>query len=201
MNTRGSAPFTRSGRLAWNEKASAGAKLVVVLMLGITVLMGCGGNGEVVGSGGTTVTPTTRRLEAVPAPDPVTPDGVAVAALREIYQWEPATEVPGASLGRARKWLGPSLVRVLDASTATAGAPAVSLQWGDWAAAGARVEAFTFASGDRPPAGPDPGVQQFKIGIEQTVVYPDGREESLAPSTVIATVVRTPQGWRLDGYR
>lgn len=201
MNTRGSAPFTRSGRLAWNEKTSAGAGLVVVLMLGITVLSGCGGSGEDVGSGGTVATSTTRRLEAVPAPDPVTPDGVAVAALREIYRWEPATEVPGDSLERARKWLGPSLTRVLDASTATAAAPAVSLQWGDWAAAGARVEAFTFASGDRPPAGPDPGVQQFKIGIEQTVVYPDGREEPLAPSTVIATVVRTPQGWRLDGYR
>ncbi|MFI9532448.1 hypothetical protein ACIG56_04315 [Nocardia fusca] len=170
-------------------------------MLGITVLSGCGGSGEDVGSGGTVATSTIRRLEAVPAPDPVTPDGVAVAALREIYRWEPATEVPGASLERAREWLGPSLIRVLDASTATAGAPAVSLQWGDWAAAGARVEAFTFASGDRPPAGPDPGVQQFKIGIEQTVVYPDGREEPLAPSTVIATVVRTPQGWRLDGYR
>lgn len=201
MNTRGSAPFTRFGRLAWNEKTSAGAGLVVMLMLTITVLSGCGGSGDEVSPGGTAATSTTRQLEAVPAPDPVTPDGVAVAALREIYRWEPGTEVPGASLVRARKWLGPSLVRVLDASTATAGAPAVSLQWGDWAAAGARVEAFTFASGDRPPAGPDPGVQQFKIGIEQTVVYPDGREEPLAPSTVIATVVRTPEGWRLDGYR
>ncbi|MGW5382817.1 hypothetical protein [Nocardia sp. NPDC003963] len=170
-------------------------------MLAITVLSGCGGSGEDVGSSGAAATSTPRRLEAVPAPDPVTPDGVAVAALREIYQWEPATEKSGDSLERARKWLGPSLVRVLDASTATTGAPAVSLQWGDWAAAGARVEAFTFASGDRPPAGPDPAVAQFKIGIEQTVVYPGGREEPLAPSTVIATVVRTPQGWRLDGYR
>lgn len=201
MNTRGSAPGTRPRRLAWNEKKRAGAGLVVVLMLGITMLSGCGGGAGDSEAPAGPATTTVRRLEAVPAPDPVTPDGVAVAAMREIYRWEPATEVPGASLERARKWLGPSLLRVLDTPTDTAGAPGVSLRWGEWAAAGARIEAFTFASGDRPPAGPDPAVQQFKIGIEQTVVYPDGREEPLAPSTVIATVVRTPEGWRLDGYR
>ncbi|WP_459547013.1 hypothetical protein [Nocardia sp. X0981] len=201
MNTRGSLPGTASRRLAWNENERAGTGLVVMLMLGITVLAGCGGGAGDPGTATGPVTTTVRRLEAVPAPDPVTPDGVAVAAIREIYRWEPAVEVPGASLERARKWLGPSLLRVVDASTDTAGGPGVSLRWGEWAAAGARVEAFTFASGDRPPAGPDPAVQQFKIGIEQTVVYPDGREESLAPSTVIATVVRTPEGWRLDGYR
>ncbi|MEU1980412.1 hypothetical protein [Nocardia sp. NPDC019395] len=199
MNTRGSTPGSSFGRLAWNEKTTAGAGLVVVLMLGITMLSGCGSDAAETGSG--PAVSTTRRLEAVPAPDPVTPDGVAVAALREIYHWEPASEVPGGSLERARKYLGPSLVRVLDASTASAAAPGVSLRWGEWAAAGARVEAFTFASGDRPPDGPDPGMRQYKIGIEQTVVYPDGRKEPLAPATVIATVVRTPEGWRLDGYR
>lgn len=200
MNTRGSPPDRSSGRLAWTEKTSAGAGLVVALMLGISVLSGCGG-GDDPGTATGPATSTVRRLEAVPAPDPATADGVAVAALREIYRWGPATEVPGASLERARRWLGPSLIRVLDAPTDTAATPGVSLRWGEWAAAGARVESFTFASGDRPPAGPDPAVQQFKIGIEQTVVYPDGREEPLAPTTVIATVVRTPQGWRLDGYR
>ncbi|MFI5716995.1 hypothetical protein [Nocardia sp. NPDC051750] len=200
MNTRGSTPDRRVGRLAWNQKTSAGAGLVVVLMLGIAVLSGCG-SGDDAETGSAPAVSTPRQLEAVPAPDPATPDGVAVAALREIYHWEPAAEVPGASLERARRFLGPSLVRVLGASTETAGAPGVSLRWGEWAAAGARVEAFTFASGDRPPAGPDPAVRQYKIGIEQTVVYPDGREEPLAPATVIATVVRTPEGWRLDGYR
>jgi len=49
--------------------------------------------------------------------------------------------------------------------------------------------------------GADPNVQQYKIGIEQTVVYPNGRKESLPSTTVIATVVRTPEGWRLDAFR
>ncbi|MGI5217503.1 hypothetical protein [Nocardia sp. CA-290969] len=199
MNTRGSTAAAAPRRLAWNQKTGAGAGLVVVLMLGITMLSGCGGVDP--GTAGEPAVSTTRQLEAVPAPDPATPDGVAVAALREIYRWEPATEVPGDSLERARRFLGPSLLRVLEAPSDTASAPSVSLRWGEWAAAGARVDAFTFASGDRPPAGPDPDIRQYKIGIEQTVVYPDGREESLAPATVIATVVRTPTGWRLDGYR
>lgn len=200
MNTRGSATRPGPWRLAWKQKTGAGAGLVVVLMLGITMLSGCGGGDDPGTAGGPAVS-TPRQLEAVPAPDPATPDGVAVAALREIFRWEPATEVPGDSLERARRFLGPGLLRVVDTSSDTASAPPVSLRWGEWAAAGARVEAFTFASGDRPPAGPDPDVRQYKIGIEQTVVYPDGREESLAPATVIATVVRTPAGWRLDGYR
>ncbi|WP_245669139.1 hypothetical protein [Nocardia speluncae] len=200
MNTRGSATRSASWRLTWNRKTSAGAGLVVALMLSMMMLSGCGG-GDGAGPAGGPAVPTPRRLEAVPAPDPTTPDGVAVAALREIYRWEPATEVPGDSLERARRFLGPSLVRVLDAPTDTAAVPGVSLRWGEWAAASARVESFAFASGDRPPAGPDPAVRQYKIGIEQTVVYPDGREEPLAPATVIATVVQTPTGWRLDGYR
>ncbi|WP_431972145.1 hypothetical protein [Nocardia sp. bgisy134] len=146
-------------------------------------------------------TSTTRLLEQVPAPDPVTPDGVAVTALREIYTWRPAGEGPGDSLVRARKWLGPSLIRMLEGSPSITETPKPSLQWADWAKANATVEAFTFASGDRPPPGPDPDVAQFKIGIEQTVVYPNGRKEPLPPATVIATVVRTPDGWRLDAFR
>ncbi|GAB2633683.1 hypothetical protein [Nocardia goodfellowii] len=219
------------------------AKLVVMLVVSVAVLgAGCardGGDGAN-SDAAQSATSTPRLLEGVPAPDPVTPDGVAVTALREIFTWRPAQEAPGASLERARKWLGPSLIRVLDAqpalttpaapvssSTRATGvgpfatttaeptsatpttsvaapvetAPKVTLQWADWAKAKAVVEAFTFASGEKPPGGADPDTEQYKIGIEQTVVYPNGRKESLPPSTVIATVVRTPAGWRLDAYR
>ncbi|MFI9404580.1 hypothetical protein [Nocardia sp. NPDC052316] len=173
--------------------------VVSVAMLGAA----CGrGDGADTGSGGAPpATSTTRLLEGVPAPDPVTPDGVAVAALQEIYTWQPATEAQGTSLTRARKWLGPSLVRMLDGSPTGLETPRTTLQWADWAAAKARVGAFTFASGEKPPSGGDPNMQQFKIGIEQTVVYPNGRKETLPPATVIATVVRTPEGWRLDAFR
>ncbi|MFE3443270.1 hypothetical protein ACFXNW_09570 [Nocardia sp. NPDC059180] len=202
MNTRAVVPNRRPGRLAWKNKVSAHAKLVVVLVTGIAMLSAaCGREQEQAGPGDGPATSTTRRLEAVPAPDPVTPEGVAVAALREIYTWKPVSEDQGASLVRARKWLGPSLTRVVDGSTDVRETPKPTLRWAEWASAGAQVEAFTFASGEKAPVGADPNVQQFKIGIEQTVVYPDGREEQLPPATVIATVVRTPDGWRLDGYR
>ncbi|MFE3544512.1 hypothetical protein ACFXK0_16255 [Nocardia sp. NPDC059177] len=147
------------------------------------------------------VTTTTRLLEAAAAADPTTADGVAVVALREIYTWNPVSEQPGSSLQRARKWLGPSMIRMLDSSAGATDTPKPSLQWADWAKAKARVEAFTFASGEQAPASADPAVAQYKIGVEQTVVYPDGRTVALPPSTVIATVVRTPQGWRLDAFR
>ncbi|MCM6774698.1 hypothetical protein NDR87_12805 [Nocardia sp. CDC159] len=179
------------------------ANLVVMLVVGIAMLTtGCGGS-----SGGGTESPvrpptsTVRQLEAVPAPDPTTPDGVAVAALKEIYTWYPATESQGGSMSRARKWLGPSLVRTLDTPAEGGDTPKPSLQWADWGKAGARVEAFTFASGEKAPPSGDPDHEQYKIGIEQTVVYPDGRRQPLPPTTVIATVARTPDGWRLDGFR
>ncbi|QIS13492.1 hypothetical protein [Nocardia arthritidis] len=197
-------PNRRAERLAWKDKAQARAKLVVMLVVSVALLgAGCGsGSRENAGSGAPhQATSTTRLLEAAPAPDPVTPDGVAVAALKEIYTWYPERESQGASLARARKWLGPSLARVVDSAPSNVETPKATVRWADWAKAKARVEAFTFASGERPPTNPDPNTQQFKIGIEQTVVYPDGRKEQLAPMTVIATVVRTPGGWRLDAYR
>lgn len=182
---------------------TARAKLVVMLVVSVVMsVAGCAGSDRESGSGAPqSPMSTTRLLEGVPAPDPVTPDGVAVAALKEIYSWQPATEAQGASLSRARKWLGPSLIRMLDSTPTGIETPKATLQWADWAKAQAHIEAFTFASGERPPASADPNVQQFKIGIEQTVVYPNGRKESLPPATVIATVVRTSEGWRLDAFR
>jgi hypothetical protein len=159
----------------------------------------CGGGSNQAGEGAPTS--TVRPLEAAPAPDPSTPDGAAVAALTAIYTWYPATESPGTSLSRARKYLGPSLIRVLDSPSSGVQAPNPTLQWAGWAQAGARVDAFAFASGESAPPNADPDLRQYKIGIEQTVTYPDGHHETLTPTTVIATVVRTPDGWRLDGFR
>ncbi|MFR9750236.1 hypothetical protein ACL02S_04265 [Nocardia sp. 004] len=197
-------PHHSAVRLAWRDSAYARAKLVVVLVVSLAVLGAACGRADHAdnGSGAAhAVTSSARLLEDVPAPDPVLADGVAVAALREIYSWEPATESQGAALARARKFLGPTLLRTLDTPPPEAQAPKPSLRWSDWAAEGARVEAFTFASGEQAPRHGDPNIQQFKIGIEQTVVYPSGRREPLPPTTVIATVVRTPDGWRLDEFR
>jgi hypothetical protein len=203
-HTAAGLPKCRPVRLAWRDKANARAKLVVMLVLSVAMLgVACGRADRVDAESGEghSAMSTTRLLEGVPAPDPVTPDGVAVAALREIYSWEPATENQGASLARTRKLLGPSMIHMLDASPTGIETPKATLQWAEWAKAGAHVEAFTFASGEKAPNITDPNIQQFKIGIEQTVVYPNGRKEPLPPATVIATVVRTPDGWRLDAFR
>ncbi|WP_188827535.1 hypothetical protein [Nocardia camponoti] len=169
-------------------------------MTGVAMLVLACGGGTSTESPASAVTSTTRLLEAAATVDTTTPDGVAVAALREIYTWRPVTEQPGDSLARARNLLGPSMIRTLDAPAASE-APKPTLQWAEWAKAKARVDAFAFASGERPPTSTDSAISQYKIGIEQTVVYPNGRTEALPPNTVIATVVRTPQGWRLDAFR
>ncbi len=194
-------PTGRSRRLAWIP-VTRRANLVVMLVTGIAMLSaGCGGSGGDTAESVRPPTSTVRQLEAVPAPDPTTPDGVAVAALKEIYTWYPAREPQGSSMARARKWLGPSLIRTLDTPPSGVDTPKPTLQWADWGKAGATVEAFAFASGEKAPPGGDPDHEQYKIGIEQTVVYPDGRRQQLPPATVIATVAHTPDGWRLDGFR
>ncbi len=176
------------------------AIVVVMLVVGVAVSAAACAGGTVTDSAQPPTT-TVRQLEAVPPPDPSTPDGVAVAALKEIYTWYPATESEGASLARARRYLGPALLRTLDSPPSVAETPKPSLQWADWAAAGAKIEAFAFASGEKAPSTGDQDHQQYKIGIEQTVRYPDGRREALPPTTVIATVGYTGGVWRLDGFR
>ncbi|MEV0080198.1 hypothetical protein AB0H58_27645 [Nocardia neocaledoniensis] len=189
----------RTPEITWWERTRIRTIPAVMLVAVLSTVAACGGDADTARSDG--ATSTTRLLDAAAPVDPTTPDGVAVVALREIYTWNPTTEEPGASVQRARKWLGPSMIRMLDSSDGVTGTPKPSLRWADWGKAKARVEAFTFASGEPAPTGADPAVAQYKIGIEQTVVYPNGRSEELPPSTVIATVVQTPQGWRLDAFR
>lgn len=164
--------------------------------------------------------PATTGLRNVPSPAITTPEGVAVAALREIFTWYPAQEKPSDSFRRARQWLGPSLTRLANGAgpasattsavalpppSSAAAAPSVetapppSLRWNEWATAGAVVEAFAFASGEV-PADTDPARVLRKIGIEQTVVYRD-RREPLPSIAVIATLIKTDAGWRLDQYQ
>ncbi|MFJ4655595.1 hypothetical protein ACIP5Y_30315 [Nocardia sp. NPDC088792] len=176
---------------------------VVMLVVSVAMLAtACGGSsgGGSNPDAGQPPTSTTRLLENAPAPDPSTPDGVAVAALGAIYTWYPATENQGASLARARKWLGPTLIRTLDTPPSVTETPRPTVQWADWGKANAHVEAFAFASGEKAP-GSDANRQQYKIGIEQTVVYPDGKRATLPPTTVVATVVHVNGSWLLDEFR
>lgn len=141
-------------RLAWR----GGPSQVVMVVLSVAMLATACGSGSTGGGSKPTAaqppTSTTRLLEVAPAPDPTTADGVAVTALEQIYTWYPATESEGDALRRARKWLGPSLIRVLDTPTGSVETPRPVLRWTEWAKAGAHVEAFAFASGEKAPRAP-----------------------------------------------
>src|SRR5690606_333408 len=104
-------------RLAWKDGRSPATLVVMLVVSTVVFAAACGSGGESSESGSAGAIPTTTRLlEQAPAPDPVTAEGVAVTALREIFTWRPADEEHGESMRRARKYLGPSLIRTLDSA-------------------------------------------------------------------------------------
>ncbi|MFH5227539.1 hypothetical protein [Antrihabitans spumae] len=166
--------------------------LLITVTAGTLLLMGCGTDDE---------SPRSTEPSTPSTVDTNSADTVAVEALARIFSWRPADEPQGGSLARARDLLGPTLLTVVDGYASDSAPPRTSLQWAHWRDTGARVDAFTFASAE-PSGDTDPArIQHRKIGIEQTVVYPDGDTESLPPTAVIATLIRTSDGWRLDTYQ
>ncbi|MBJ8342957.1 hypothetical protein JGU71_29130 [Antrihabitans sp. YC3-6] len=164
-------------------------QLLITVSAVTLLLMGCGTDDR---------SPPSTEPSVV---DTNSADTVAVEALARIFSWRPADEPQGGSLARARDLLGPTLLTVVDANAAASTPPRTSLQWAHWREAGARIDAFPFASAE-PSGDTDPTrIQHRKIGIEQSVVYPDGDTELLLPTAVIATLIHTADGWRLDTYQ
>lgn len=119
--------------------------------------------------------------------------------MRELYTLRPGRERSGDSLRRVVAWLSPAMrARIAQLPAA----PGESVQWAHWAQRGARVEAATFASAERPP-GEEPGRARRKVAVSQTVRWPEGRVEALPAFTVVVVVVvvEGEQGWRVDEYR
>ncbi|MGW4718840.1 hypothetical protein [Nocardia sp. NPDC004260] len=148
--------------------------------------------------------PVTSTPATVPTPltasGPVagqSPDAVAAGAMRELYTLVPGRESSGDSLRRVAAWLSPAMRIRIEHLPAP---PAASLQWASWVESGARVEAATFVSAERPPR-EQPGTAARKVAVSQTVRWPDGRSEPLPPFSVAVTVVETGDGWRVDDYR
>ncbi|WP_280184397.1 hypothetical protein [Nocardia gipuzkoensis] len=145
---------------------------------------------------------STPATVAIPLTDsgPVagqSPEAVAAGAMRELYTLVPGRESQGDSLRRITAWLSPAMRTRTEHLPAP---PAASLQWASWVEGGARVEAATFVSAERPPR-EQPGTAARKVAVSQTVRWPDGRGEPLPPFSVAVTVVETGNGWRVDDYR
>ncbi|WP_157129144.1 hypothetical protein [Nocardia amamiensis] len=163
----------------------------------MTVLVGCGETQQ-------TAWPPQSTARAWPGPitsaGPVagqSAEVVAAAAMRELYTLRPAEEAPGDALKRVRPWLSESMNARL---AALPPAPGASLRWGDWSTGRARVDAETFVSAERPPR-ELPGHADRKVGVAQTVSWPDGHRDAVAPFTVTVTLVEVDGGWRVEDYR
>lgn len=145
--------------------------------------------------------PTARSWPSpITAPGPVagqSAEDVAAAAMRELYTLQPTEEAPGDALRRVRPWLSEAMNARL---AVLPPAPGASLRWADWSTGRARVDAQTFVSAERPPR-EVPGRADRKVGVTQTVSWPDGRREVLAPFTVAVTLVDVDGGWRVEDYR
>lgn len=174
--------------------------LAVVLAAGVG---GCGHENASQGASSTTpppwTTPTPITAAGPAAGD--SPEAVAAAAMRELYTLRPASEAAGDALNRIRAWLSPALLARLGLPAApVASHESAPPQWDSWKAAGARVDAKTLVSAERPPS-EAPGHASRKVGVTQTVTWPDGHSEALAPTTVLVDLVEASPGWRVDDYR
>ncbi|MFD4356806.1 hypothetical protein ACFWPX_29940 [Nocardia sp. NPDC058518] len=125
------------------------------------------------------------------------PDAVAGAGVREINTLRPAQEAADDPIRRARPWLSEAFTaRLGPAAPAAKG----SLEWADWANDRAQIDAQVLVSGERPPHEAE-GHADRKVGVTQTVTWPDGRQQTLPTFTVTVALTATSSGWRIDGLR
>ena len=181
------------------------ARALCAPALAVAVL--AGGCAHERGSESASATATTTPWTS---PTPITAAGpaagdsaqtVAASAMRELYTLRPAIERAGDELNRIRAWLTPALLaRLGPAAAPVASHQAGGPEWGRWQAARARVDAQTLVSAER-PAHEEPGRASRKVGVTQTVVWPDGHSEARAPFTVVVDLAETPAGWRVDDYQ
>lgn len=163
----------------------------------VVALSGCGEHGQATRP----PQPTSRAWPSpITAAGPVagqSPEEVAAAGMRELYTLRPAQEAPSDALERLRPWLSESMNARI---AALPQAPGASSRWADWSSARVRVDARTLVSAERPPQ-ESPGHADRKVGVTQTVIWPDGHHENLAPFAVTVALVATDGGWRIDDYR
>ncbi|MET8427827.1 hypothetical protein [Nocardia sp. NPDC004860] len=195
--------MTTTTRLFTHPRRRGGRITLVLLAVALAAVGGCGHENASQTASSTTPPPWT-------APTPITaagpaagdsPEAVAAAAMRELYTLRPASEAAGDALNRIRLWLSPALLDRLGPPAApVASHESAPPQWAGWKAAGARVDAKTLVSAERPP-GEALGHASRKVGVTQTVTWPDGHSEALAPFTVIVDLIDASPGWRVDEYR
>ncbi|WP_157762694.1 hypothetical protein [Nocardia yamanashiensis] len=181
------------------------ARLVPLLFtVGLAAAVGgCGHEKASLPASSTTPPPWTTPT-AITAAGPAagdSPEAVAAAAMRELYTLRPTSEAAGDALNRIRPWLSPALLaRLGPAAAPVASHQSAPSQWASWKAGGARVDAATLVSAERPPS-EAPGHASRKVGVTQTAIWPDGHSEALAPFTVIVDLIQASPGWRVDDYR
>ncbi|NMN99308.1 hypothetical protein [Antrihabitans stalactiti] len=178
------------------------SRLVAALLTGLA-LVGCATDHTAPGPSSPAVADPSPLLDE--SEDPGDGEAVAAEAMRRIFTWRPALDTnPESALPRARDLLGPTLLAVLDraaAAQATLVPPRRGLQWGQWTQERAWVDAQAWVSREREaPTDPDLDHLNRKVGIAQTVTWPNGRSEILPSTTVLAQLIHTAAGWRLDSY-
>lgn len=176
-------------------------KMVSALMVSASVcLLGACSDSEHSGA-------TAPSMHAPGWPAPITgtgpaatdgPDEVAAAGVREINTLRPAEEAADDAIRRARPWLSDAFTARLGPTTEAK--PHGSLEWSSWAQDRARVDAQILVSGERPPT-EAAGRADRKVGVTQTVTWPDGRQQTLPAFTVTVALAATSSGWRIDGIR
>ncbi|MFF2088599.1 hypothetical protein ACFVVM_32850 [Nocardia sp. NPDC058176] len=120
----------------------------------------------------------------------------AQMALSAMFSWQPAVDdSPGTALSRAMPWLTGELAEAAAAGPATGVRPLA--EWDGWRRSGDIVTAIVDA--DQPKTTADETV--LAATVRQIVLHRDGSQTPYQRMDVTATVVKTPQGWRLASYQ
>ncbi|WP_331758335.1 hypothetical protein OG225_40300 (plasmid) [Nocardia sp. NBC_01377] len=133
-----------------------------------------------------------------PQPHDASPTTVAEQGLALMFSWQPVTDAtPGSAMVRARAWLTADLAAAAatDRSPAQVRTPAV---WESWRRSSDIVTATTRA--DLAPVC-EHGHCTVIVHLTQTVLHRDATNTPYSASTIAAATTRTPDGWRLAGYR
>lgn len=186
-HTRGTSPARRRRALAAGITAAA-----------VLAISGCGGSPD--------SDPIPEGTDAHVQIDPLDPasldaSGAATTAMNAILSWQPAVDDSKAdALARARPWITTPLTDTLDAPQSTTELRP-DKEWDAWARSKDTLTATCWPTegATTPPA----GMRTVIVDLEcrQRVLHADGTSTQRPVEPWRATVITTPNGWKVSDFR
>lgn len=172
--------------------------LLAAAIAAVLAVAGCGGSPD--------PDPIPEGTDAHVQIDPLDPSGLdapgaATTAMNAILSWQPAVDYSKAgALARARPWITTPLIDTLNAPQSTTELRP-DKEWDAWARSKDSLTATCWPTegATAPPA----GMRTVIVDLEcrQRVLHADGSSTQRPTEPWRATVITTPNGWKLSDFR